>query len=36
MCSKEHIGPRMDPRGRPTLTGYCYEERLAEILEAIY
>ena len=26
MYSKEHIGPRMDPRGRPTLTGYCYED----------
>ena len=36
MYSKEHIGPRMDPRGRLTLTGIVMKTSHAEILEANY
>ena len=29
MYSRKHVGPRMEPRGTPTLTGYLFEDFLS-------
>ena len=29
MYSRKSVGPRMDPRGNPALTGYSYEDFLS-------